>query len=74
MDNQLGSKIFNVLNYTVLTIIGLVTLLPFIYVVIISFTDPTEYLTKSLVLIPRNGAYLLTSTSSPRTHSFMRWG
>ncbi|OCT11364.1 ABC transporter permease [Paenibacillus pectinilyticus] len=52
MDNQTGTKIFNVLNYTVLTIIGLVTLLPFIYVVLISFTDPTEYLTKSLVLIP----------------------
>ncbi|GFZ79522.1 putative ABC transporter permease protein YtcP [Paenibacillus marchantiophytorum] len=52
MNKSMGAKIFNALNYTVLTIVGLVTLLPFIYVVIISFADPTEYLTKSLVLIP----------------------
>ncbi|MBP1966545.1 carbohydrate ABC transporter permease [Paenibacillus aceris] len=54
MNNSLGSKVFNALNYTVLTVFGLATLLPFIYVVIISFTDPSEYLAKSLVLIPDN--------------------
>lgn len=43
---------FTIINYSLLTLFALVTLLPFIYVVIISFTDPTEYMTKSLVLIP----------------------
>lgn len=52
MNKSIGSRVFNAVNYSVLTIFGLATLLPFIYVILISFTDPTEYLTKSLVLIP----------------------
>ncbi|MCZ8511097.1 carbohydrate ABC transporter permease [Paenibacillus filicis] len=52
MNKSLGSDIFTAFNYTILTLFALATLLPFIYVIIISFTDPTEYLTKSLVLIP----------------------
>ncbi|MNH94916.1 L-arabinose transport system permease protein AraQ [compost metagenome] len=52
MKKRSTFNIYNAINYTLLTIVALATLLPFIYVIIVSFTDPTEYLTKSLVLIP----------------------
>ncbi|MDR0271273.1 carbohydrate ABC transporter permease [Paenibacillus sp.] len=52
MKRSLGYKITDGAIYTVLGLIGLITLLPFLYVVIISFTDPTEYLSKSLILWP----------------------
>ncbi|MFC5450375.1 carbohydrate ABC transporter permease [Paenibacillus aestuarii] len=54
MRTSLASKLFNALNYAMLTLFALVTLLPFIYVVIISFTDPSEYLAKPLLLIPEH--------------------
>lgn len=52
MEQGFGSKLFHITNYSLLTIIALVTFLPFVYVVLVSFTDPTEYLTKSIVLFP----------------------
>ncbi|MCT1403157.1 carbohydrate ABC transporter permease [Paenibacillus sp. p3-SID867] len=52
MQKTFGYKFTNAVIYTVLAIVGLVTLLPFLYVVIVSFTDPTEYLSKSLIIIP----------------------
>ncbi|KOP67045.1 carbohydrate ABC transporter permease [Paenibacillus solani] len=52
MQKTFGYKFTNAIIYTVLAIVGLVTLLPFLYVVIVSFTDPTEYLSKSLIIIP----------------------
>lgn len=52
MQKTFGYKFTNAIIYTVLVIVGLVTLLPFLYVVIVSFTDPTEYLSKSLIIIP----------------------
>lgn len=52
MQKSLGYRLFNAVNYIVLAIIGLLTLLPFLYVIIISFTDPVEYLSKPLILIP----------------------
>lgn len=36
-----------------LTLVGLVTFLPFLYVILVSFTDPVEYSSKSFVLIPQ---------------------
>ncbi|WP_339318058.1 carbohydrate ABC transporter permease [Paenibacillus sp. FSL R10-2734] len=52
MNKSLGYKVTNGIIYTVLSLIGLVTLLPFLYVIIVSFTDPSEYLSKPLIIIP----------------------
>ncbi|KQX48371.1 ABC transporter permease subunit [Paenibacillus sp. LMG 31458] len=53
MNRSFGVKFFTAINYAVLTIFALVTLLPFLYVILVSFTDPTEYMSKSIVLIPQ---------------------
>jgi putative aldouronate transport system permease protein len=53
MNKSFGVKFFTAINYAVLTIFALVTLLPFLYVILVSFTDPTEYMSKSIVLIPQ---------------------
>ncbi|MDF2650050.1 MAG: transporter permease [Paenibacillus sp.] len=53
MNSSFGVKFFTAINYTVLTIFALVTFLPFLYVILVSFTDPTEYMSKSIVLIPQ---------------------
>ncbi len=52
MKTSLGSKIFDVSNYIFLGLYGLITLLPFVYVVAGSFTSPQEYITKKIVLFP----------------------
>ncbi|CAM3381675.1 carbohydrate ABC transporter permease [Marinicrinis lubricantis] len=51
-DRSLGSRLFDITNYTLLTIIGLVTLLPFVHVVAGSFTTVQELAQKPFVLIP----------------------
>ncbi|ANA78829.1 carbohydrate ABC transporter permease [Paenibacillus glucanolyticus] len=57
MKHSFGYKFTNGMIYAVLSLIGLVTLLPFLYVIIISFTDPSEYLSKSLILIPEKWSF-----------------
>jgi len=52
MKASAGSRIFGAVNYAVLILVSLVTILPFLYVVIVSFTDANEYVTKSIILIP----------------------
>lgn len=52
MKRSFGYNFTNGIIYAVLVLIGLITLLPFLYVIIISFTDPTEYLSKPLIIIP----------------------
>ncbi|WP_339206124.1 carbohydrate ABC transporter permease [Paenibacillus sp. FSL K6-3182] len=52
MHKSLGYKVTNGFIYTALGLIGLITLLPFLYVIVVSFTDPSEYLRKSLIIIP----------------------
>jgi putative aldouronate transport system permease protein len=51
-DKSVGSRIFDIVNYTLLTIIALVTFLPFIHVIAGSFTTVTELAQKQFVLIP----------------------
>jgi len=52
MKTSIGSKLFDAFNYTFLGLYGLVTLLPFVYVVAGSFTSPQEFITKKFVLFP----------------------
>ncbi|NHN32974.1 carbohydrate ABC transporter permease [Paenibacillus agricola] len=54
MKQQLGSRVFDTFNYIILAIISLSTLLPFLYVILVSFTDPIEFQTRALVIIPEH--------------------
>ncbi|WP_454193022.1 carbohydrate ABC transporter permease [Paenibacillus sp. Marseille-Q7038] len=51
-DRTLSGRLFVAVNYTLLTIIALVTVLPFIHVVAGSFTTNAEIAAKKFVLIP----------------------
>jgi putative aldouronate transport system permease protein len=72
MKKSRGFQIFDMFNYCVLGIIGLVSLFPFYYVVVVSFTHPTEYLKKNFVLFPtawsiESYKYLINSPSFMRS-------
>lgn len=51
-DKSLGSRLFDVLNCTLLALIGLAAILPFIHVIAGSFTTVAELASKRFVLIP----------------------
>ncbi|WP_018930496.1 carbohydrate ABC transporter permease [Gracilibacillus lacisalsi] len=66
IKKSLGDKIFDFSNLIFLGIISIVTIFPIYYVVVVSFTDPIEYLQKNMVLFPENWSlasyeYLLSS-------------
>ncbi|MBM7573549.1 ABC transporter permease subunit [Aquibacillus albus] len=54
MKLSLGDKIFNIANVIFLGLIALVTMFPIYYVFVVSFTEPAEYLQKTIVLWPDN--------------------
>lgn len=71
MRQSRGDRLLGGINIILLCIIAMVTVFPIYYVVIVSFTDPTEYLTKDFVLIPTKWSlssykYLLTTDDFPR--------
>jgi len=49
---SLGSRLFDLFNYTFLGLFGIATVLPFVYVVAGSFTSPHEFITRKIVLFP----------------------
>ncbi|MCS7462916.1 carbohydrate ABC transporter permease [Paenibacillus doosanensis] len=51
-DKSLGSRLFDALNCVLLFIVAMCTLLPFIYIVSGSLTDPAEFLAHPLLLFP----------------------
>lgn len=51
-DKSLGSRLFDAVNYTLLALVALITILPFIHVVAGSFTTVQELAEKQFVLIP----------------------
>jgi len=51
-DKTAGSRIFDIVNYTLLAIIAIVMFLPFVHVIAGSFTTVTELAQKQFVLIP----------------------
>lgn len=54
MKLRLGSRLFDIFNYAFLGLIALSTLLPFLYIILVSFTDPIEYQTSPIVIIPKH--------------------
>ncbi|KRE99881.1 ABC transporter permease [Paenibacillus sp. Soil766] len=51
-DKTLAGRMFGIINYLLLTIIGLITIIPFVHVVAGSFTTSAEMAAKKFVLIP----------------------
>ncbi|MFH5183483.1 carbohydrate ABC transporter permease [Paenibacillus sp. TAB 01] len=49
-----GSRLFDIVNFAFLGLVALSTLLPFLYVILVSFTDPIEYQTSPIVIIPKH--------------------
>ncbi|MFD2615437.1 carbohydrate ABC transporter permease [Paenibacillus gansuensis] len=54
MRESLGERIFSNINLILLGLIGLVSLFPFYYVVVVSFTDPKEFVNSSFILFPKS--------------------
>ncbi|MGQ7890221.1 carbohydrate ABC transporter permease [Paenibacillus sp. WC2504] len=52
INKSIGSRIFDGFNYTFLTLFALVTLLPFIYIISVSFAEPEEVLRRGFILFP----------------------
>lgn len=52
IKESFGDKVFNVLNYTLLAIIAIVCLLPFINVIASSFASPAEVIAKPFIIFP----------------------
>ena len=53
-DATFGSKLFDVLNYIILTLVAFTTILPFIYIVGASFATEYELATRPLFIIPQD--------------------
>lgn len=52
-DNTFGNRVIDAVNYFLLTVIALITILPFIYVLAVSFTDPHEVARSNIILFPK---------------------
>jgi len=50
----LGSRIFDVLNYVIISLVAITTILPFIYIIGASFATEYELATRPLFIIPRD--------------------
>ncbi|ASA20460.1 carbohydrate ABC transporter permease [Paenibacillus donghaensis] len=52
-DRTIGGRIFSIINFTLLALIALITVLPFVHVVAGSFTTSAEIAANKFVLIPK---------------------
>ena len=49
-----GSRIFDVLNYVIVSLVAITTILPFIYIIGASFATEYEIATRPLFIIPQD--------------------
>ncbi|WP_284638323.1 carbohydrate ABC transporter permease [Paenibacillus silviterrae] len=52
-DKTIGNRIFDIINYTLLLLTALICVLPFVYVLAVSFTSPAEVARGGLILWPK---------------------
>lgn len=52
-DKTLGNRLIDSINYLLLFVTGILTILPFLYVVAVSFTDPVEVAKGGIILFPQ---------------------
>ena len=72
-DATFASKLFDVLNYVVLTLVAFTTILPFIYIIGASFATEYELATRPMFIIPRDvtlGAYEFIFSSNKILNGF----
>lgn len=48
-----GGRLFDVINYSFLALVALITVIPFVYVVVASFTPPEILLKERFILVPK---------------------
>ncbi|MEK3910730.1 carbohydrate ABC transporter permease [Paenibacillus sp. FSL H7-0331] len=51
-DRSAGSRLFDTVNYSLLFVFAMLTVLPFLYMILGSFASPEEFAKQGLVLIP----------------------
>ncbi|WP_082562411.1 MULTISPECIES: carbohydrate ABC transporter permease [unclassified Paenibacillus] len=59
-DKNWSNRLFNTVNYSLLTLVSLITIIPFVYIVSMSFASPGEVAKGGLLLFPSKftlGAY-----------------
>ncbi|QNK56995.1 carbohydrate ABC transporter permease [Paenibacillus sp. PAMC21692] len=52
-DKTVSSRVLDVFNYVLLTVIALLMLFPFVYVIAVSFSSYTDYMQSDFMLIPK---------------------
>ena len=57
-DRSFASRLFDVVNYTLLTLFAMITVLPFIYVIAVSFATPEEVARRGFILFS-NGIFAI---------------
>ncbi|CAG7649565.1 Diacetylchitobiose uptake system permease protein NgcG [Paenibacillus allorhizosphaerae] len=73
-DKTIGNKIFDGVNYALLTIIAAITVIPFIYILAVSFTSPHEVAKGGFILFPKEfslSAYKYILSTGTLTHSLL---
>ena len=59
IKRSLGERVFNVFNIILLTVLSIITLYPFLYVVFASISNPMEFLKHTGILIKPAGFSLI---------------
>ncbi|AWB44644.1 ABC transporter permease [Paenibacillus sp. CAA11] len=71
-DKNWGNRLFDIINYSVLLITAIVCVLPFLYVLAVSFASPAEVAKGGLILWPKEWSlvsyrYIFSSETLPRS-------
>jgi putative aldouronate transport system permease protein len=73
-DRTWGSRLFDAVNYILLSLISLATVLPFLYVLAVSFASPKQVHAGGLLLFPKEwslSAYRYIFSTNALTHSML---
>ncbi|MFD1956656.1 carbohydrate ABC transporter permease [Paenibacillus thailandensis] len=52
-DKSVGNRLFDIVNYGLLSLVSILAVLPFVYVLAVSFTSPEEVARGGLILFPQ---------------------
>ncbi|MFF3924655.1 carbohydrate ABC transporter permease [Paenibacillus lactis] len=71
-DQTWGNRLFDIINHSVLFIVAIVCVLPFVYVLAVSFASPAEVAKGGLILWPKEWSlvsyqYIFSSDTLPRS-------
>lgn len=71
-DQTWGNRLFDIINHSILFIVAIVCVLPFVYVLAVSFASPAEVAKGGLILWPKEWSlvsyqYIFSSNTLPRS-------